>query len=239
VHACGTSGQHLQALSVNIANGTQERAAHANRCSFAVLLNHARPSSAMWLLRSLTRWHHMMHACRDDVLTPRCNMTMQPSSVPMFPSAMQGICGIGTTGHAQAFREPLAPVQTSGMAWAPPLPPLNTKAAINDHEINAHASTMYASGDLPSPRAFSFSKAHFRIDWRALSGIDIDRVVRNSHHPTHSFDASVPTSLTPSTLHMDAIGSLPYQSCPHKVLTTESTAAHQILAPSSCGTCPT
>lgn len=44
-------------------------------------------------------------------------------------------------------------------------------------EIKEHESLLYATGTLPRPENFMFSKEMIRIDWRALAGVDIERLV--------------------------------------------------------------
>jgi hypothetical protein len=89
---------------------------------------------------------------------------------------MHGLHGNTSLEAGSSHREPLLPMQPHTIgAWSYQLPP--DKITLQGQEVASHASDLYASGELPSPRVFAFSKTKIRIDWRALAGIDIDYVV--------------------------------------------------------------
>jgi hypothetical protein len=51
---------------------------------------------------------------------------------------------------------------------------------LTEHDVSQHETTLYATGDLPRPKNFEFAHSLIRIDWRALAGVDVDRLVRNA-----------------------------------------------------------
>ena len=99
---------------------------------------------------------------------------MEPAT--LYPPAMAGIPG--HTGLLHSLREPLSPMKNTGNTAAGMVTGHLATTGTQLDDVDTYAASMYASGELSSPKAFAFSKAHVRIDWRALSGIDIDHVVR-------------------------------------------------------------
>lgn len=87
-----------------------------------------------------------------------------------YPAALYGL------GSSWNVRDPLTPLkdantQPTGISL------LSHSAAFKNVHVTDHESLLYANGTLPRPIAFSFSKEMIRIDWRALAGVDIDRLV--------------------------------------------------------------
>ena len=102
-----------------------------------------------------------------------------------FPSARHYAVrnASGAADSVRQHREPLAPVQLQfaaahPTATAPPLPTYTAKPGLTSGDVDDHATRLYISGELPSPKAFAFQRGRLRIDWRALAGVDADQVVR-------------------------------------------------------------
>jgi hypothetical protein len=91
------------------------------------------------------------------------------SRVTQYPPAFEALIMEPTSGVGQ-HRVPLSPLTITNVGGT-------YAKSLSDREVAAHESGLYASGTLSMPKAFAFSSKKIRIDWRALAGIDIDKVV--------------------------------------------------------------
>lgn len=99
---------------------------------------------------------------------------MSAQHLTRYPAAHHGL---GSPSSWRS-REPLEPLQDAHSQR--PVVSLRTHHEnCKNVDILEHESLLYASGTLPRPHSFVFSKEMIRIDWRVLAGVDIESLVQH------------------------------------------------------------
>lgn len=91
-----------------------------------------------------------------------------------YPAAHYGL-PLAQTPKSKERVRPLPATQGHGDAAFLRMDPMSGNREV---DVAQHESHLYASGMLPRPEGFQFSREMIRIDWRTLAGVDINSLVR-------------------------------------------------------------